>query len=95
METDQSSRYLPEDIKLIIDPDKQREAFFAHPENSLLAMLSDENKIVRELAARKILKARSPPQVPQINVDANSYIDLIDRNSFSNHQFCDASLTKK
>lgn len=49
-------------------------------------MLCDEHKTVRELAAGRILKARNTPhsgmlprvfEVPQINFDANSYIDLI------------------
>ncbi|KAK4880727.1 hypothetical protein RN001_008873 [Aquatica leii] len=62
-----------------------RNAFFAHPENLLLSMLSDEQKHVRELAARRILKARKSSEslqhrvfeVPKINLNASSYIDLI------------------
>lgn len=82
-----NSRYLPAEFKLIIDPVIQRNAYFAHPENLLLSMLSDKNKTVRELAAKRILKARNSPhtgnlprvfEVPQINFDANEYIDLID-----------------
>lgn len=81
-----STRYLPVEFRLIVDPVIQRNAYFAHPENLLLSMLSDENKTVRELAARRILQARSSPhtekvprvfEVPQINFDANNYIDLI------------------
>lgn len=80
------SRYLPQELKSVVDPVIKRNAFFAHPENLLLSMLSDEQKHVRELAARRILKAREPSEslqlrvfeVPKINVNASSYIDLID-----------------
>lgn len=80
-----ASRYLPETLKKIIDPVIQRNGYFAHPENILLAMITDERKHIRELAARRILKARSMShpstsrllQVPLINFNATSYIDLI------------------
>lgn len=80
-----ASRYLPETLKKIIDPVIQRNGYFAHPEGILLAMITDEKKHVRELAARRILKARSttqPPtprlfQVPLIDFNASTYIDLI------------------
>lgn len=80
------SRYLPQELKNVIDPVIKRNAFFAHPENLLLSMLSDEQKHVRELAARRILKARTASEshqlrvfeVPKINLNASSYIDLID-----------------
>jgi len=53
------SRYLSQDLKSIIDPVIQRNAYFAHPENILLCMLADDRKTIRELAMRRILKARS------------------------------------
>lgn len=73
-----TSRYLPETLKKIIDPVIQRNGYFAHPERILLAMITDERKHIRELAARRILKARnmSHPlmsrlfQVPLINFNA-------------------------
>ncbi|KAL4720726.1 hypothetical protein ACJJTC_009565, partial [Scirpophaga incertulas] len=81
-----ASRYLPESLKNVIDPVIQRNSYFAHPENILLAMITDDTKHIRELAARRILKARSKPQplkprlfeVPLINFKASTYIDLID-----------------
>ncbi|GBP06283.1 Protein asteroid homolog 1 [Eumeta japonica] len=82
----ESSRFLSSELKAVIDPVIQRNAYFAHPENLLLAMLTDEEKHIRELAARRILKARSSPstgklprtfEVPELNFDAKSYIDLI------------------
>lgn len=80
-----ASRYLSEDLKKIIDPVIQRNSYFAHPENMLLAMLTDDKKHIRELAARRILKARSTQQtsttrlfeLPCINFNAATYIDLI------------------
>ncbi|KAL4718111.1 hypothetical protein ACJJTC_005692 [Scirpophaga incertulas] len=58
-----SSRYLPDDLKGIVDTVIQRNAYFAHAENVLLAMITDERKHIRELAARRILKARSSAAV--------------------------------
>ncbi|KAH9627845.1 hypothetical protein HF086_001741 [Spodoptera exigua] len=80
------SRYLPQELQSVVDPVLRRNAVFAHPENLLLSMLSDEQKHVRELAARRILKARKPSEprqlrvfeVPKINLNASTYIDLID-----------------
>lgn len=80
-----ASRYLSEELKAVIDPDIIRNGYFAHPENLLLAMLTDTQKHIRELGARRILKARTDPgielrlfQVPDLNLDAVSYVDLID-----------------
>ena len=32
-----------------------RNAFFAHPEHAIIAMLGDENKLVRDIAVDKIM----------------------------------------
>lgn len=88
----ESSRYLPNKIKKIIDPVIQRNSYFAHPENLLLAMLADNRKHIRELALRRILKCRTlhPEQeqndirefkVPNINFECQEYFDLIDWQS--------------
>ncbi|KAK4874453.1 hypothetical protein RN001_013813 [Aquatica leii] len=42
----------------IVDPILQRNAYFGHPENILLAMLADERKYVRKVGLRRILKCR-------------------------------------
>lgn len=80
----QRSRYLPSNIKNIIDPVLQRNAYFGHCENLLLAMLFDSHQYVRELGLRRILKARELPvlnlrrfSVPVINFSAKEYYDLI------------------
>lgn len=79
-----ASRYLSPELKTIIDPVIERNSYFAHPENLLLAMLTDPHKHIRELAARRVLKARSKKlsktrlfQLPNINLDASYYYDLI------------------
>ena len=41
-----------------VDPVLQRNGYFAHPKNLLLAMISDERQYIRELGLRRILKAR-------------------------------------
>lgn len=79
-----SSRYLPDNLKGIVETVIQRNGYFAHAENLLVAMITDERKHIRELAARRILKARSSAvqtprlfDVPKIYFDATNYIDII------------------
>ena len=52
------SRYLPDNLKAIIDPVIQWNGFYSHPENILLAMLADGRDTVKCLALRRILKTR-------------------------------------
>lgn len=59
MEAIVRSRYLSYDLKKIVDPVIQRNGYFGHPENILLVMLVDERKAIRELAYRRIIKART------------------------------------
>ena len=54
-----------EGSQLVIDPVIQRNAYFGHPENILLAMLTDERKHIRELGLRRILKARTIVKLPK------------------------------
>jgi len=42
----------------VIDPVLQNNAFSFHPENLILAMLSDNRSYIRKLGLRKILKAK-------------------------------------
>lgn len=80
----QLSRSLPEQVKVVIDPAIQQNEYFAHPENLLLAMITDERQHIKQLALRRVLKARGLEIneirkfcVPDINFDAKDYIDLI------------------
>lgn len=89
-----NSRYLEPDLQDIIDPVIQRNSYFAHEENLLLAMLTDDRKHIRELAFRRIKAARYENQqriklqnknvrkfkVPKINFAAADYVNLIDWN---------------
>lgn len=91
------SRGLPNNIKIIIDKVIQDNAYFAHPENVLVAMLVDTRQHIRELAVRRILKARQLGigkrifKIPKINFDAQDYVDLID---WSNCTVSEPPLTK-
>lgn len=80
------SRYLPMELKNIMDECLERNAFFAHTENILLAMLSDDRTFVRKLAIRRILNARTRTptatvrtfEIPStLNLDASDILDLV------------------
>lgn len=83
----ESTRYLSCNHKAVIDPVIQRNAFFCHPENLLLAMISDDPQHIRELGLRRILKARNNQdekatewrvfRIPKVNFQARDYTDLI------------------
>jgi len=81
------SRYLSPDHKKIVDPVIHRNAYFAHPENLLLAMITDHRSHIRELGLRRVMKARATDPIGQIrrfkvpaelNFDAVEYFDMID-----------------
>lgn len=81
--TIQLVREFSEDIQKIIHQVIATNAYFAHPEN--LSMITDpENPRYRELAVRRIIKARTNKQqevrffrVPAINFKATNYTELI------------------
>ena len=73
------SRYLSPKHKRIVDPVIHRNAYFAHPENMLLAIMT-------ELGLRRVMKARAAHhsgkirrfKVPaKLNFDAVEYFDMI------------------
>ncbi|GBP48612.1 hypothetical protein EVAR_27998_1 [Eumeta japonica] len=78
------SRYLKSDMKKIVDNVIQRNGYFGHPENVLVAMLGDDMESIRELAYQQILTARSETapgirtfKVPALNFDAEDYTQII------------------
>nr|GBN83623.1 hypothetical protein AVEN_134506-1 [Araneus ventricosus] len=82
----QSSRYLPEDLRNLVDPMVKRNGFFAHPEHLMLAMIQDNTKLIRELGLRRILKARQLDQKrttirtfmpPKLNFKAQDCSEII------------------
>lgn len=96
-----ASRYLKKEYRDEVDASIQRNAFFAHPENILLAMLHDNQKSIRQQAYKKILIARTAQhetqnsvrifRVPDINFNAKSYCNLI---NWSNIEVTEPPLTK-
>src|SRR6218665_1889404 len=97
----QLSRYLSVEHKCIVDPFIQRNAYFAHPENLLLSMTTDDRQhtCIRELAIFvAFLKARSSSRtsavrqfkVPKLRFDAHEGYDLID---WQNSPITEPSLT--
>lgn len=79
-------RKLPKNIQKIVKPIIERNAFFCHPENVLLSMISDERPTIRELGWRRIKKARENASrgstvrkfiLPKLNFDCDNYVSLI------------------
>lgn len=77
------SRYLNAPLKEILGKVIQRNGYFGHPENILIAMLGDDRQIIRKLSYQRILKARAKNtlelqtfKVPALNFDAKD-TDLI------------------
>lgn len=68
----------------IIYPVIQRNGYFAHPENLILAMLADNRVNVRKLALRRVLNCKPAVvtgeirnfSIPKLNFNADDYIDL-------------------
>jgi len=84
------SRYLVPEYRDIVDSVIQRNGYFAHSENIILAMLTDDREMIRELACRRIIAARAENadsstirhfRVPLLNFAATDYTDLVDWQS--------------
>jgi hypothetical protein len=74
----------PASIQNIIRPVIQRNAFFAHPENLILSVLTDEDNLEnQQRAVQLITTAKQQPQtdrvfkVPQLNFAAEDYTEMI------------------
>lgn len=83
----ETSRYLTNELKAVVFPVIERNAFYAHPENILIAMLFDERRHIRELGLRRVLKARQSASkgkgirsfhTPSLKFDALDYTEMID-----------------
>ena len=75
---------LPEDVQNVAKGAVQRNAYFAHPENLIAAMLSDPDSAVRDQGVSLILGTRRQAEcqrrqfrVPPLNWEANSYTEMI------------------
>ena len=81
------SRYLSTKFRNIFDPVIHRNAYFAHPENILLAIITDHRPHIRELGLRRIMMAKAAKpnirtrrfKVPtNLNFNAWEYYEVID-----------------
>ncbi|KAB0805607.1 hypothetical protein PPYR_02577 [Photinus pyralis] len=72
--------YLEDDKKAIVFRTIQRNSFFAHSENVLLAMLQDERGHIQELALRRIMKARKTNKGKKIGPRKKSTSRLLHKN---------------
>ena len=78
-------RELPQRSQTVVRPVIQRNGFWAHSDQLLLAMAADRNRAVRERAVSLISAARQQQTdnscrvfaIPAINFDATVYTDLI------------------
>lgn len=83
------SRFLSTEIRRHIAVVLQNNAYFAHPENVLLAMTNDDRASVRELAWFRIMAAKESNKndlirtfrLPKIKLNTTDYVDLIDWSS--------------
>ena len=92
------SRYLPDNVRKVVDKCLQHNGYFGHPENILLAMIKDEREEIRELALRRIARAREVKtkgvrkfKIPTLNFNAKDYYEMVDWN---NTQRCEPPLTR-
>lgn len=89
----QKSRYLPPPLKSLFENTIQNNAYFAHPENILLAMMADDRQSIRKEAYDRVIEIRKKSsdrnfqesvrkfEKPKINVNASSYEFLINWDS--------------
>lgn len=88
------SRYLTAELREIVDPVIQRNGYFCHSENILLAMVTDDRQHIRELGHRRIMAARCENplstgirqfRVPTLNLEAGDYIELVTWKDIDRH----------
>ena len=80
------TRTVSEEVQDIVKSVIQRNAYFAHAENILVTVIHDEKPAIRELAWRRIKKARKTTKGkvvrhfinPTVNFEAIDYTDLVD-----------------
>lgn len=78
------TRQMPQDVQRIIHRSIQINGFYAHPENILLSMITDENKDIRTEGYKRIFDYRNNGDqgtrkfvVPKILFDCVSYTNMI------------------
>jgi len=81
----EKSRNLPNDLKNSVNDVIQHNGFFAHPENLLMATVTDLSPVIRTLGWRRVKKAQSMERkqdirhfvAPQLNFEAAAYREMI------------------
>ena len=80
----ETSRFLPVRYRIVVQQVLKRNSYRAHIESIILAMLKDNRQVIRRLALKRILRAREEDipnrkfQMPEIRLQATSYVELID-----------------
>ena len=85
-ETISKCQKLPSKVRDIVTPVVERYSYGAYPESVVYAMVSSRNENHKELARRRILRCRGEKssscirsfRVPKLNMNACSYIEIID-----------------
>lgn len=87
------TQYLDSNLRQIVNNVAKENAYYAHSENILLAMLFDNKKEIRDSAIRKILYYRNNVEdltqlrdykTPEINFECTDYTNMIDMDDYSN-----------
>lgn len=80
----QWTRELSQTVQNVARASLKQNGFFCHPENILLAMITDKNATIRKEGFQKILRARERPvgeirtfRVPNIMYECGSYTDMV------------------
>lgn len=90
-------RDMPADVQKIVRTSVGNNAYFFHPENILLSMITDSDRHVWTRAYDKILNLRQEPQptirvfnpaILKINFDSLSYIAMVDWGHFKTEPPC-------
>lgn len=86
----QWTRELSQTVQNVARASLKQNGFFCHPENILLAMITDEDPAIREDGFNKILRARESPvgeirtfHVPNIRYKCEKYTDMIQWESIN------------
>lgn len=80
----QWTRELSQTVQNVARASLKQNGFFCHPENILLAMITDKNLSIRKEGFEKILRAREAPigeirtfYVPNIRYECENYTDMV------------------
>lgn len=90
-------RNMPSDVQTIVRKSVQTNSYFFHPENILLSMITDADRLVRKRAYDKILELRKEPQpkirvfhpaILAINFESLTYIAMVGWRNFITEPPC-------